>query len=76
MDTPLGQMLVRMSPENLNDQIFKAQFNLDKALPQLILEANYGKGIAKEIIRIENSLVWPRQFAKQCLAEGFTDQNN
>jgi len=55
LDTPLGQMLVRMSPENLKDQIFKAQFNLDKlkALPQLILEANYGKKLAKEIFTQE-----------------------
>jgi len=78
LDTPLGQMLVRMSPENLKDQIFKAQFNLDKlkALPQLILEANYGKRIAKKIMEIENSLEWPRQWTRRCLIEGVTDQNN
>ena len=67
LETPLGQMLVRMSPENLKDQIFKAQFNLDKlkALPQLILVANYGKKKAKIIMGQEEALKNAREIAKQ-----------
>ena len=39
LDTPLGQMLVRMSPDKLKNQVFQANFKLAtlKGLPQLIL---------------------------------------